>query len=156
MTRFDGIWLDSFLTFGMMVDYRAAQPYPHFDRVLDLQREFRRMGLTEIHLEGCGPFGLSTCGYPAELYEYGQRWERHKAAEHAKRIQRIITQYFMAQRVKPVSVEKEEEHKKYLEKLGLLHQMLVSAMKAKQTTDLVHVNRLRSLLARFRTAYFAH
>jgi nickel superoxide dismutase len=76
--------------------------------------------------------------------------------KHAKRIQRIVYQYFMTQRVKPVSAEKKDEYKKYLEKLELLHQMLVYAMKAKQTTDLGHVTTLRSLLTRFRTAYFAH
>ena len=41
------------------------------------------------------------------------------------------------------------------EKLTLLHGMLVECMKAKQTTDLAHVENLRSMLAEFRTAYFA-
>jgi nickel superoxide dismutase len=36
----------------------------------------------------------------------------------------------------------------------LLHQMLVYAMRAKQTTDLANVEKMRSLLQDFHTAYF--
>ena len=83
------------------------------------------------------------------------RWVNNKD-EHAGRIQEIVHQYFMTQRLKPVGKEKAGEYQKYLEKLELLHQMLFYAMKAKQTTDLNYVAKLRSALGRFRTAYFAH
>jgi nickel superoxide dismutase len=83
------------------------------------------------------------------------RWVKNKD-EHAGRIQEIVHQYFMTQRLKPVEKEKAGEHRKYLEKLELLHQMLFYAMKAKQTTDLNYVKMLRSVLGRFRTAYFSH
>ena len=87
--------------------------------------------------------------------DYNQlvRWIGNKD-KHAAAIQDIVTQYFMTQRIKPVDEDNPEEHKKYIRQLTLLHQMLVSAMKAKQTTDPVHVEKLRSLLARFRNAYF--
>ncbi|MEE8359335.1 MAG: superoxide dismutase [Ni], partial [Candidatus Omnitrophota bacterium] len=45
------------------------------------------------------------------------------------------------------------EKKKYIEQLTLLHEILVYAMKAKQTTDLANVEKLRSLLGQFREAY---
>jgi nickel superoxide dismutase len=38
--------------------------------------------------------------------------------------------------------------------LVLLHKMLLFAMKCKQTTDLTHVNTLRSLLTEFEILYF--
>ena len=76
------------------------------------------------------------------------RWIFNKE-KHAEEIQHIVSQYFMTQRIKP-------EDKKYSEKLAVLHKMLISAMKCKQTTDVSHVNILRSLLKEFETLYFGH
>jgi nickel superoxide dismutase len=80
------------------------------------------------------------------------RWTHNKEV-HANKLQEIVHQYFMTQRVKPVDAKDTEGHKKYVEKVTLLHQMLVYAMKAKQTTDLSNVEKLRSLLASFKAAY---
>ena len=44
----------------------------------------------------------------------------------------------------------------YLEKLEVLHHLLVYAMKSKQTTDLAHVEKLRILLSDFHMLYFDH
>ena len=74
------------------------------------------------------------------------RWVMNKE-KHADAIQEIVTQYFMTQRIKP-------DTKDYDKKLGLLHKMLISAMKCKQTTDIAHVNTLRSLLTQFQAIYF--
>jgi len=74
------------------------------------------------------------------------RWVTNKE-NHANELQEIVTQYFMTQRIKP-------DTKKYPEKLTLLHKMLLRAMKCKQTTDLVHVDTLRSLLQQFDALYF--
>ena len=66
---------------------------------------------------------------------------------HATKIQHIVSQYFMTQRIKL-------DAKSYSEKLSVLHKMLVYAMKCKQTTDLTHVATLRSMLKEFETLYF--
>ena len=42
---------------------------------------------------------------------------------------------------------------KYVRELRLLHEMMVHAMKAKQTTDLEHCAKLRDLIAKFRASY---
>ncbi len=76
------------------------------------------------------------------------RWISNKE-EHATKIQHIVSQYFMTQRI-------ELDAKSYSEKLAVLHKMLVYAMKCKQTTDLTHVATLRSLLKEFETLYFGH
>ncbi|MEJ2429424.1 MAG: superoxide dismutase [Ni] [Deltaproteobacteria bacterium] len=76
------------------------------------------------------------------------RWITNKEY-HADKIQEVVYQYFMTQRIKP-------DTDKYEEKLVLLHKMLVAAMKCKQTTDLSHVETLRSLLKSFETLYFGH
>ncbi len=82
------------------------------------------------------------------------RWVQNKE-KHADDTARIITYYFMAQRLKPVAKDAGPAHKAYIRKLILLHEMLVGCMKAKQTTDLAHVEKLRTLLAQANTAYFS-
>ncbi len=75
------------------------------------------------------------------------RWIINKE-QHAKKLQEIVTQYFMTQRIKP-------DTKNYDKKLALLHQMLVFSMKSKQTTDLSHVNKLNELVKDFKKLYFS-
>ncbi len=85
----------------------------------------------------------------AKETDYNQivRWVNNKD-QHADELSEIVTYYFMAQRVKP-------EDKQYGKRVTILHQMLVAAMKCKQTTDLKHVETLRKLAKEFRTLYFS-
>ncbi len=87
-------------------------------------------------------------------YNQMVRWVQNKE-DHANQLQEIVSQYFMTQRIKPVGESDKEGHSAYMKKLRLLHEMLVYAMKAKQTTDLGNVEKLRSLLSEFKAAYFA-
>jgi len=80
------------------------------------------------------------------------RWIDNKET-HAGYFQEIICQYFMTQRVKPAEPE-DEHYQEYLEKITLLHRLLIVAMKTKQTTDVAVTKELTFLLNRFRTAYF--
>ncbi len=80
------------------------------------------------------------------------RWVQNKE-NHADDTSHIITYYFMAQRLKPADKADTNAYNNYLKKLTLLHKMLVSSMKAKQTTDLSHVKELRALLAEFKDVY---
>ncbi len=80
------------------------------------------------------------------------RWVNNRDT-HADALSEIITYYFLAQRVKPVEQAETGAHENYLLKLELLHKMLVSSMKCKQTTDLQHIEKLKSLLAGFKTIY---
>jgi len=79
-------------------------------------------------------------------YNQLTRWVINKE-HHAKEIQEIVTQYFMTQRIKPGASD-------YMKKISLLHKMLVSAMKCKQTTDLSHTADLNKLLKEFHDVYF--
>jgi len=76
------------------------------------------------------------------------RWVTNKE-KHATEIQQIVAQYFMTQRIKP-------GQEKYTEKISVLHKMLLAAMKCKQTTDVSHVDNLRTLLKNFELLYFGH
>ena len=81
------------------------------------------------------------------------RWIQNKE-QHTDKIAHAVTQYFMTQRLKPAGQEGSAEHRDYLVKLTLLHEMLIYAMKAKQTTDLANVEKLRTLLDKFEKVYF--
>jgi nickel superoxide dismutase len=81
------------------------------------------------------------------------RWTVNKE-EHAQKLQDIVQQYFMTQRVKPAHNEDGTPAQGYLEQLTILHAMLIHAMKAKQTTDLEEIETLRSLTDRFSKVYF--
>jgi len=81
--------------------------------------------------------------------DYNQlvRWVDNKE-EHAQKIQDDVAQYWMTQRIK---VDDKDAGKK----LVVLHKMLVTAMKCKQTTDVKNVETLRGLLKEFRELYLA-
>ena len=81
------------------------------------------------------------------------RWVMNKE-EHAKKIQEIVSQYFLHQRIKPVDPAQAEAYAKYQKHLELLHKLLVFSMKTKQTTDLGFIEKLRSTVADFEKAYF--
>ena len=81
------------------------------------------------------------------------RWV-HNKDEHADEISHIIAYYFMAQRLKLPPKSDVKAYNEYVKTLTLLHEMLVYTMKAKQTTDLANVEKLISLLTKFRDAYF--
>ncbi len=80
------------------------------------------------------------------------RWVNVKD-EHAEDIAHTASYYFMAQRVKPVDKGDAAGYEKYIRQLTLLHEMIIYSTKAKQTTDLANVEKLRSLLAEFRVSY---
>lgn len=81
------------------------------------------------------------------------RWVNNKD-EHAKKIQEIVSQYFLHQRIKIVEESQKEAYAKYQTHLALLHKMSVYAMKSKQTTDLAYIEKLRTTITEFEHAYF--
>ncbi len=81
------------------------------------------------------------------------RWVVNKE-EHAKKIQEIVSQYFLHQRIKIVDEGQKDAYAKYQKHLQLLHKMSVYSMKCKQTTDLGFIEKLRATVADFEKAYF--
>ncbi len=96
---------------------------------------------------------LSEKGKNPQVYNQLVRWIVNKE-EHAKKLQYIVWQYFLTQRVKPVSPEKHDEYSRYLRKLELLHKLSFYTMKAKQTVDLKYIDILRKTLEEFEEVYF--
>lgn len=81
------------------------------------------------------------------------RWVVNKE-DHANKIQEVVYQYFMNQRITPVDPGDKQAFEKYVTQITQLHQMLVQSMKCKQTTDETHVDTLQSLLKAFEKSYF--
>jgi nickel superoxide dismutase len=84
----------------------------------------------------------------AKTVNYNQlvRWINNKE-NHADEIQEIVSQYFMTQRIKTDSAQ-------YARTISVLHQMLIAAMKCKQTTDLKYIAELNELRKAFEQLYF--
>jgi len=82
------------------------------------------------------------------------RWVENKD-EHARQVQELVTQYFMTQRVKPPEGQDRAANQRYLVQLTTLHEMLITAMKAKQTVDPAQATRLLALTERFALAYLS-
>lgn len=91
-------------------------------------------------------------GEPQPNYNQIVRWVQNKD-KHADEFSEIVTYYFLAQRVKPADPKDEAASAKYVDQLKQLHQMVILAMKCKQTTDLENCKKLRLLVDAFRTSY---
>ena len=91
----------------------------------------------------------------AEVINYNQlvRWINTKE-HHANLIHEVAEQYFLTQRVKFADLSDNEKYQKYIAQLTTLHELIVFAMKSKQTTDLENVEKMRASLSAFEDAYF--
>ncbi len=83
------------------------------------------------------------------------RWVMNKES-HAKKFQQTLLDYFLAQRIKAPKKGDAAAKARYLKNLTLVHQMIVRAMKCKQTTDPDNASILRELLLRFKHSYFGN
>ena len=81
------------------------------------------------------------------------RWVVNKE-DHCTKFMDIVWQYFLNQRVKPASPDAGEAYDDYIAQLTTMHEMLIYAMKCKQTTDPANVEKLKELVARSRELYF--
>lgn len=130
--------------------------FPHCELTYGIYGDEMRIKLIEEHIttiEKSMNFILSQEKLAEKNYNQLIRWIVNKE-NHAQYIQDIVSQYYLTQRIKPVSKEKGALYDKYIEQLKIAHEMLISAMKAKQKTDLKIVETLRSLLQDFSKVYF--
>lgn len=88
--------------------------------------------------------------------DYNQlvRWVNTKE-HHATEFQHVVMQYFMAQRVKAVpAADKSYDH--YVKQITLLHQLIVEAMKSKQSTIHEIPENMKKMLHDFQHLYEKH
>ena len=79
------------------------------------------------------------------------RWIMTKD-EHASKIQKVVSDYFLTQRIKAKT--EGSEFDTYVKQTTTLHQILVSAMKCKQTVDLGHADDGLHQIKTFINLYF--
>ena len=91
----------------------------------------------------------------AETINYNQlvRWINTKE-HHANLIQEIAEQYFLTQRIKFADPADKEKYDKYIVQLTSMHQLIVYAMKSKQTTNVANVEKMKGALEAFEESYF--
>ncbi len=93
----------------------------------------------------------------AEKPDWNQivRWVVNKE-DHAKKIQEIVADYFLAQRIKvPADDADGAAVAKYHAQLSLLHRLNLAAAKMRQTTDVANVEAGRKLVDEFAATYFS-
>lgn len=81
------------------------------------------------------------------------RWVITKE-KHADNIINISADYFLAQRVKITDKEDEHNYELYTKQLELIHRIIISAMKTKQSLDMKNAGVLRKLVDEFEKIYF--
>jgi len=90
---------------------------------------------------------------PIPNYNQIVRWVTNKE-EHANKIQEIVSQYFLHQRVQITDSSDKEKYSKYIKQLSSLHAIAVYSMKAKQGTDLSVIENLKKSVDEFVLVYF--
>ena len=88
---------------------------------------------------------LSTTSNAQELNQIS-RWINTKEI-HSQNIQKITSEYFLTQRIK-------QNSENYTKKVIILHQLLVSVMKCKQTTDNENISKSKEIVENFSQLYF--
>lgn len=70
------------------------------------------------------------------------RWIDNKE-EHAEKIIRIVSDYFLTQKIKPSSPKDKKAHAKYVKMVTRHHAVMVAAMKCKQNVSMDEVASLK-------------
>ena len=81
------------------------------------------------------------------------RWVNTKE-DHAQKIQDDISAYWLTQRIKPADENDKAAYANYLNQCAMLRQILVYAMKCKQTLDATHADKMSKTLDAFAATYF--
>ena len=105
-----------------------------------------KMGTDLITIEKASAQIIELSKEPGANAQQLTRWVMNKES-HAQSIQETVTNYFLAQRLKPEEAETDKEA--YLKKLTTCHKVIVAAMKCKQSTDASAVKMLHDELETF-------
>ncbi|MBI4721018.1 MAG: superoxide dismutase [Chitinivibrionia bacterium] len=134
----------------------TSRPYAHCEIPCGIYGDQMRIEMLKEHITTIEKSMAMIVQLSAESpVNYNQlvRWINNKD-EHADQFQHIVSQYFMTQRIKPADPQDESAYKRSAAQLVCLHQMLVYAMKCKQSTDAGHIQTLRGLVDTFSGLYF--
>ena len=134
----------------------SIKAYSHCEIPCGIYNDQLRIELIKEHIETINKAMTNIVELQSsDSRNYNQlvRWISTKD-DHASKIQYIVQQYFLTQRVKSKPSSDEESYTIYISQLTYLHQLTVYAMKAKQTTDAKYVTDMNNALIGFEKAYF--
>ncbi len=92
-----------------------------------------------------------TSKHDANAINQAVRWVTTKE-DHASHVIKVVSEYFLTQKVKPVASGK-EGYDAYLAKLADHHAVMVAAMKTKQSADPATVSALEKAIDKLATHY---
>ncbi len=121
--------------------------------IYDDQLRFKLMAEHITTMEKAMKQVVDLSGKTPVNYNQIVRWVVNKE-KHAEEMTQILTYYFLAQRLKPVASKDAKKFAAYQKQLTLVHHLVVLTMKAKQTTDLKFIKKLRGGLKEFHNSYF--
>lgn len=145
----------SIFVLGMLLSPKNVMA--HCEVPCGIYHDELRFQLIDEHIETIGKAMSEVVKLSAEeKINYNQvvRWVNTKE-EHAKKIQEIVNQYFLTQRIKIASPDDKEKYDFYMSSLKYLHEMLVFSMKCKQGTDQANVEKLKTSAKAFEDLYMA-
>lgn len=145
-----------YLLFFCLLAISAPFLFSHCEVPCGIYNDEMRMAKIEEHILTIGKAVKQIITLSAENPQNMNqiiRWVINKEY-HAEEIQHIISQYFLTQRLKPANKEDKETCAKLIQNLQICHEILVRAMKTKQSTDLKNVEALKKSVQNFRLSYF--
>lgn len=148
--------LGSAVLIAMLLGLFSPRAFAHCEIPCGIYGDSLRVALLYEHIETIEKSMKQIIKLSAEeevSYNQVVRWVMNKE-DHANKIQEIVSQYFMHQRIKPKDSSQTGEYAKYIKQLTLMHQLSVYAMKAKQSTHLIYIEKMREVLHNFEHAFF--
>ena len=136
--------ITAFLFNGEVVLAHCQVPCGIYDdalRIIRIKEDFQTIDKSISKIND-----LSKSSDPLTLNQIN-RWVTTKE-NHASNIQKVVSEYFLTQRIKV------EDNEQYLSQLTNLHKILVTAMKCKQTVNRHHVSDGIELIDKFCKSYF--
>ena len=109
-------------------------------RILQIKEDFKTIEKAMVKIEELSKIS------DALSHNQLNRWIIEKE-NHASNIQKIVSDYFLTQRIK-------ETNEKYYEQISILQRLLVLAMKCKQTLKKENVQKGLKLVTSFSEIYF--
>jgi len=132
----------------LLVFFATSSAYAHCEIPCGIYDDVMRLNMISEHVKTIEKSMKQLLELQEEKptnYNQIVRWTNNKE-DHANKIQEIVSQYFLTQRIK-------FDDKDYSKKLTILHKIMVYAMKCKQTVDLANLKTLREVCREFEDFY---
>lgn len=121
--------------------------------IFDDQNVIDAMGIDVVTIEKAAQQIVELSKDPSANAQQIVRWTTNKES-HAQSIQDKVLNYFLAQRLKLPEADADKEM--YSKKLVIAHEVIVAAMKCKQSTDPATVAKLKELMETFGEMFGHH